>query len=274
MAGRPSSVEYSLSDLIDVLFIPYDQTVAASRSEEWKNLFDVFCQHRTALTDILTAYIPCTKGGYSRLQVIDAVQLIEPLRNLRKTWHPQCDVPSDLRSDLKVIQQVREKVDQLFDKAITEEKQRHLEWRDGVVAMLGDIENRGHVINLLRTAIERARTAGEFAAGGTSSEELLEIIERFEHAHLDRCVAAVNRVEQEQDSGRVFEELSRIPQETMNKTEEFLIKAKTFLGNSTTRVETRIASLRQSGGEELESSQEAIRESLVHLQHLTNELRS
>jgi hypothetical protein len=202
------------------------------------------------------------------------VQLIEPLRNLRKTWHPQIDVPNDLRNDLKVIQQVREKVDQLFDKAIEEEKRRHLDWRDGVVAMLGDIENRGHVVNLLRTAIERARAAGEFAASGTSSEELLEIIERFERAHLDRCVAAVNRVEQEQDAGRVFEELSRIPQDTMNKTEEFLIKVKTFLGNSTTRVETRIASLRQSGGEELESSQEAIRESLVHLKQLTNELRS
>ena len=274
MAGRPASVEYSLSDLIDVLFTSYDQTVAASRSEAWKNLFDVFCQHRAALTDILTAYIPCTKGGSSRLQVIDAVQLVEPLRNLRKSWRSQYDVPNDLRSDLRAIQQVREKVDQLFDKAIEEEKKRHLEWRDGVVSLLGDIENRGHVINLLRAAIDRARTAGEFAAGGTSSEELLETIERFERAHLDRCVAAVNRVEQEQDAGRVFEELSRIPQDTMNKTEDFLIKAKAFLGNSTTRVNTRIESLRQSGGEELESSQEAIRESLARLQQLTNELRS
>lgn len=274
MAGRPAGAEYSLSDLMDVLFTPYDPTVAASRSESWKNLFDIFCQHRTALTEILTTYIPCTKGGFPRLQIIDVVQLIEPLRNLRKTWHPQCDVPNDLRNDLKVIQQVREKLDQLFDKAIEDEKKRHIEWRDGVVALLGDIENRGHVLNLLRTAIESARTAGEYAASGTSSEELLEIIERFERAHLDRCVAAVNRVEQEQDAGRVFEELSRIPQDTMNKTEEFLIKAKTFLGNSMTRVETRIASLRQSGGEELESSQEAIRECLAHLKQLTNELRS
>ena len=60
----------------------------------------------------------------------------------------------------------------------------------------------------------------------------------------------------------------------MNKTVDFLIKAKTFLGNSTTRVTARIESLRQSGGEELESSQEAIRESLAHLERLTNELRS
>lgn len=274
MAGRPAGVEYSLSDLVDVLFISYDSTVAASRSEAWKNLFDVFCQHREALTDKLTAYIPCTKGGHSRLQVIDAVQLLEPLRNLRKTWRPQYDVPNDLRNDLKVIQQVREKVDQLFDKAIEEEKNRHIEWRDEVIAMLGDIENRSHVINILRTAIESTRTAGEFAAGGISPVELLEVIERFERAHLDRCVASISRVDHEQDPGRVFEELSRIPQDTMNKTVDFLIKAKTFLGNSTTRVTARIESLRQSGGEELESSQEAIRESLAHLERLTNELRS
>lgn len=274
MAGRPAGAEFSLSDMIDVLFTPYDQSAAASRSESWKNLFDVFCQNRSALADILISYIPCTKGGSPRLQVIDAVQLVEPLRNLRKTWHPQCDLPDDLRSDLKVIQQVREKVEQLLDKAIEAEKKRHIEWRDEVIAMLGDIENRDRVINLLRTAIERVRTAGEFAAGGITPEELLETIERFERSHLDRCVAAVNRVDQEEDSGRVFEELSRIPQDTMNKTEEFLIRAKAFLGNSATRVNTRIEGLRQGGGEELESSQEAIRESLSHLQRLTDDLRS
>ena len=273
MSGRPAGVDYSLSDLIDVLFIPYDSTGSVLRSETWRNLFDILCQHRAALTEILTAYIPCTKGGSPRPQVIDAVQLIEPVRNIRKSWRPQCEVPSDLRNDLKVIQQVREKVDKLLEKAIEEEKKRHIAWRDGVLAMLGDIDNRGHVINLLRTAIHSARTAGEFAAGGVSPEELLETIERFERAHLDRCVAAVNRIEQEQDSGRIFEELSRIPQDTMNKTEEFLIKAKTFLGSSTTRVNTRIEILRQGGGEELEASQEAIRECLGKLQQITNELR-
>jgi len=274
MAGRPAGVEYSLSDMVDVLFTSYDSTVAASRSDAWKNLFDVFCQHREALTDKLTAYIPCTKAGHPRLQVIDAVQVLEPLRNLRKTWRPQYDVPTDLRNDLKVILQVREKVDQLFDRAIEEEKKRHIEWRDEVIAMLGDIENRSHVISILRTAIEFTRSVGEFAAGGTSPEELLEVIERFERAHLDRCVASIGRVDQEKDPGRVFEELSRTPQDTMNKTVDFLIKAETFLGNSTTRVTSRIESLRQSGGEELESSQEAIRESLAQLERLTNELRS
>jgi hypothetical protein len=273
MSGRPTSADYSLSDLTDILFIPYDAAGSVLRSETWRNLFEIFCQYRTALTEILTAYIPCTKGGFSRLQVIDAVQLIEPLKNIRKTWHPQCDVPSDLRSDLNVIQKVREKVDKLLDKAIEEEKKRHIAWRDEVLAMLGDIENRGHVINLLRTAIDSARTAGEFRAGGESPEKLLETIQRFERAHLDRCVAAVNRIEQEQDSGRIFEELSRIPQDTMHKTEEFLIKAKTFLSNSTTRVNTTIGSLRQSGGEELEASQEAIREFLDKLQQITNKLR-
>jgi hypothetical protein len=206
--------------------------------------------------------------------VIDAVQLIEPLRNLRKTWHLQSELPTDLRGDLRVIQQVHEKVGHLFDKAIEEEKKRQLEWRDQVVAMLGDIENRSHVIDLLRTAIDRARSKGEFSGGAASAEDLLETIKQFERAHLDRCFAAVNRVEQEQDSGRVFEELSRVPQDTMGKTEEFLIKAKTFLGNSTTRVETRIENLRQSGGEELESSQEAIRERLAELQQLATEVRT
>jgi hypothetical protein len=274
MAGRPAGVEYNLSDLIDALFTPYEPTGAASRSDAWKNLFEVFCQHRVELTEMLTAYIPCTKGGFPRLQVIDAVQLIEPLRNLRKTWHPQSEIPTDLRGDLRVIQQVHEKVGHLFDKAIEEEKKRHLEWRDQVVAMLGDIENRSHVIDLLRIAIERARTAGEFSGGAASAEELLETIKQFERAHLDRCVAAVHRVEQEQDSGRVFEELSRVPQDTMGKTEDFLIKAKTFLGNSTTRVDTRIENLRQTGGEELESSQEAIRERLAQLEQLATEIRT
>ncbi len=60
MAGRPAGVEYTLADLIDNLFSPYEPTSAASRSESWRNLFEVFCQHRAALTELLTAYIPCT----------------------------------------------------------------------------------------------------------------------------------------------------------------------------------------------------------------------
>jgi hypothetical protein len=252
MAGFPKTVVYSLTDLVDVLFNSYDVGIASTRSPSWNELFKVFCDNREELIEILKAHVPCTKGGSPRLQVIDAVQLIDPLRNLRKTWKPQTTVPTDLRADLSVIQKVRDKVDQLLPIAITDEKLRHHDWLEETTAMLGGIENRSETIKLLRTAIERAQVSGDYAAGGTSPVDLIRVIDSFKNSHFDNCVAAVTRAIQATETGTAFEELSRIPQETMNKTENFLLKANNFLSNSTTRVNTKIENLRNSGAGELE----------------------
>lgn len=270
MAGFPKTVDYSLADIADALFSSYEASAANSRSTAWQELFKVFCDRREELAEILKALIPCTKGGHSRLQVVDAVQLIEPLRKLRKTWQPQTEVPSDLRSDLNVIQKVREKVDQLLMVAITDEKMRHRNWLEETTAMLGDVENRSETVQLLRTAIERAQASGDFAAGGNTPEELTRVIDSFKNSHFDNCLAAIKRAIQATEPGTVFEELSRIPQETMTKTEDFLLKAKNFLANSTNRVNTRIENL--GGADELESTQEAIRITLDKIRQIAKGL--
>lgn len=269
MAGFPKTVDYSLADLADALFSSYDVSVANSRSTAWQELFKVFCDRREELVETLKAFIPCTKGGHSRLQVVDAVQLIEPLRNLRKTWKPQTEVPSDLRSDLNVIQKVREKVDQLLMVAITDEKTRHRNWLEETTAMLGDV-GRSETVQLLRTAIERAQASGDFSAGGTTPEELTRVIDSFKNSHFDNCLAVIKRAIQATEPGTVFEELSRIPQETMIKTEDFLLKAKSFLANSANRVNTGIENL--GGADELESTQEAIRITLDKIRQIAKEL--
>lgn len=273
MSGYPRPVDYSLTDLVDALFNSYDVASANPRSPAWRELFKVFCENREELTDILKTYVPCTKGGNSRLQVIDAVQIIEPLRNLRKTWIPQFKVPNDLRNDFNVIRKVREKVDQGLEVAIISEKQRHSDWLLSTASVLGEPEKRLEMIASLRMAVERAQSSGDFSAGGGSPEELKKAVDSFRNSNFDNFIGAINRAVQTNELGTVFEELSRIPQETMIKTEDFFLKTKSFLANSTARVEGRIENLRQDGGEELESAQRAIQETLERIGRTANELR-
>jgi len=273
MAGYPRQVDYSLPDLVDVLFNSYDFEAANSRSDAWKGLFKVFCENREELSEILKAHIPCTKGGHSKLQVIDAVQIVDPLKNLRKTWIPSTEVPVDLRNDLNVIQKVRDKVDQGLKAAITEEKERHGNWLLATMSELGEAKMRLELIDSVQIAIEKAQKGGDFNAGGMTPEELKTVIDSFRNSNFDNCIAAVNRVLRAEESGIVFEELSRVPQATIIKTESFILKIKTFLASSTARVENRIENLRASGGDELELAQKAIQATLETLRNTTSELR-
>lgn len=268
MAGHPAQADYTLTDLFDALFSPVESVDVTGRSPKWGELFEAFRGKQKQLADLLITYVPCAKGKATGAQVIDAVQLLDPLKAIRKSWRPGCDVPDDLRVDLKVIRAVREKVDQLIEEAVREERERVLSWKQFVTSELGDGAGRAEVVAALRGAVDEAKKFGDFA--GVNREELDLAIGKFERAHFDRCMSAVGRIESETDAGRLLEELSRFPQATMNTTTDFILKANAFLQASAARVESQLNDLREKGAGELEDVQQQIRDGLAELQSLVS----
>ncbi|MHC5829552.1 MAG: hypothetical protein ACYT04_79940, partial [Nostoc sp.] len=87
MAGHPTN---SLEDVINALFLELENNDDENRASSWKQLFKSLKKYHKDLLEIVESRIACTKGSSTQFQIIDAIQIIEPLEKVRKTWQSQC----------------------------------------------------------------------------------------------------------------------------------------------------------------------------------------
>ena len=87
--------------------------------------------------------------------VIDAVQLIGPLKTVASTWKPQTDV-SDVSavSPFDAISKARKGVDELLEQAVRQERDRHLAVYKRVLEELGEDFSQKEVVDELQQAVE------------------------------------------------------------------------------------------------------------------------
>ncbi|MEO9123312.1 MAG: protein DpdH, partial [Microcoleus sp.] len=79
MAGNSTN---STEDLINALFLKLDPKDLEHRSATWKKLFGTLQKHRDALLETITSRTACTKGSSKQFQIIDTVQILEPLKQI------------------------------------------------------------------------------------------------------------------------------------------------------------------------------------------------
>jgi hypothetical protein len=134
---------------------------------------------------------------------------------------------------------------------------------------LGTIDKRKETVDLLKQTIEKVIEAGFYGSPGFTLDEFKESIERFERCHLDRTMVAVEKIEQLTNLGELLNELSRVPQETILKTEEFLRKAISFLGVARARVDSQISNF-GAANDDIESTETLIRSAFAEIDDLLN----
>jgi len=272
MAGRPAYTKASSAEeVVDVLFSDWS-AAGEPRGPKWRELSKVLATHRQRLQQIVVSRTGCTKGGARSARILDGVRVVQPLGRLLKDWHPREALPEDLKGELDVLVKVRQKVEELLDKALTEEQERHLIWADRVTGVVAPEADWKELVAELRTAMTKARDAGVFAGG--SPGELEEILRRVEvmSPSPSSVLSAVGRL-REQDSGKRIVELSRDHQTAMSAIDAFLERAQRFLEGSVTRVNSELSSLRAAGGRELEEARDAISASLESMVQLAEELK-
>lgn len=272
MAGRPAYTKAnSAEEVVDALFS--DWSVAGEfRGPKWRDLSKVLANHRQKLRQIVVSRTGCTKGGARNARILDGVRVIQPLGRLLKDWHPREDLPEDLKQELDVLVKVRQKVEELLDKALTEEQERHLAWAARVTEVVAPESDWKEIVAELRVAMTKARDAGVFAGG--SPGELEETLRRVEvmSPSASSVLSAIRRL-RDQDSGKRIVELSRDHQTAMSAIDAFLNCAQRFLDGSTTRVNSELSNLRAAGGRELEEARDAIFASLESVVNLAEELK-
>jgi hypothetical protein len=274
MAGHPTD---SIEKLINSLFLDLEAKDLENRSATWKKLFTSLQKHREALLEIVTSRTACTKGSSPRFQIIDTVQILEPLKQVSKSWQPQCEIPTDVREKFPEIDKARQAADELLEKAIQEECDRQLAVYNSLVAELGEDIKKKDVIDLVKRAIERSQEAGVFR-GRKRVDELDSVLEQFKRVGLSSYLETMKRVQAEKDNpdskpGKLLKYLSENHPKAMTQACELVGSTNNFLDASITEVNNRIEDLEVSGGATVESCHRAIQDGLAKLRNLITEIK-
>ncbi|MBO3457752.1 hypothetical protein G7B40_021535 [Aetokthonos hydrillicola Thurmond2011] len=274
MAGHSTN---TLENVINALFLGLDNKEDLNRASSWKKLFDSFKKNREALLEIVKSRIPCTKGSNSTFQVIDAVQIIEPLKQVLKSWQPQYKIPEDIRDNFAELYKVRQQVDELLKKAIQEECDRQLTLYHSLVSELGEDIKKKDIINIVQQSMQAARNAAVFR-GVKSFDELNLLLEKFEKTNFSSYIDTMKRLQKERENsdketGKLLQYLSENYQKAMSFTSEFVTSTRNFADASLTAVDKEIEALEKSGGATVELSHQIIQDGLVELCSLLTQIK-
>jgi len=274
MAGHPTN---SIEDLINSLFLDLEAKDLDNRSGNWKKLFNSLQNHREALLEIVKSRTACTKGSSKQFQIIDVVQILNPLKQVSKSWQPQCEIPPDVREKFPEINKARQAADELLEKAIQEECDRQLAVYNSLVAELGEDIKKKDVTDLVKQAIDRSQDAGVFRCR-KSADDLKSVLEQFKRVGLSSYLETMKRVQTEKDNpdskpGKLLKNLSENHQKAMTEASEFVGSTNNFLDASITEVNNRIEDLEVSGGATVESCHRAIEDGLAKLRNLITEIK-
>ncbi|MEG4228099.1 protein DpdH [Microcoleus sp. N9_B2] len=274
MAGHPTN---SMEDLINSLFLDLEAKDLENRSATWKKLFTSLQKHREALLEIVTSRTACTKGISKQFQIIDVVQILDPLKQVSKSWQPQSEIPTDVREKFPEINKARQAADELLEKAIQEECDRQLAVYNSLVAELGEDIKKKDVTDLVKQAIDSSQEAGVFR-GRKSLAELKSVLEQFKRVGRSSYLDTMKRVQAEKDNpdskpGKLLKYLSENHQKAMTEASEFVGSTNNFLDASITEVNNRIEDLEVSGGATVESCHRAIEDGLAKLRNLITEIK-
>ena len=269
VSGRISGAKAGLADHLHALFASPTSVTGEARAKPWVELQMVLREVRPKLQRLILGRAACTKGGSSKVQVVDATQFIDPIQGLRRTWTLSADVPGDLREEYKFIAKVREKVDELLGVAIAAERARHVEWLAGVLSELGEDSKRDDIIEAVESASARAQAEGVHSGKPT---ELAVAVDRMRTLRLDQLVTAVKRIRGTDDRSDLIVDLSIDRSETMEAVQRFIAMARSFLDTSRKRLENDILSLESKGGVAVEQSCDAITQALAGVAELVGAL--
>lgn len=269
MAGRPTD---SLEDRVNAIFTDLEKVEVNYRASTWQKLFNTLKKNQPKLQEILQTRIPCTKGGSTVLQIIDASQVVAPLKSIVVNWQPQVDV-SDVSLDqpFKTISDTRKAIDEFFKQAVLEERDRQLNIYQRAVDELGEDFAQKEVVATFSQTVECVRGAG--IPGISNRDDLTEAIKNFENAKLKNYLELMKKIQNTEEVGLLFQYLSTASERPLEVISSFLNLARPAVDRSLEVTQKSLADLRNTGGMDLERSYTEIEKALLELQKLTVEIK-
>jgi hypothetical protein len=261
MHDHPATADPTIVDFVAGVFDEWKKSSdGAGRTQAWKDLAGMFRQRRTDLQEMLVARIPCTKGGRATAQIVDAVRLMKPLREVRDSWMVGTDIPEDLPRDLAFLGEMKRRVDATLRDAALAEQQRIATWADEMAAAIGDT-GRDDLIKAAEDLVIRAGDAG-LAAGNRAAVQTA--IQDFPSRQAIKALReSTARLCESNDFATVLAEVSRDRGEAMSAITTFVNCLTQFMDATEQRVQSRLRELEASGAGTLDVAEQQLDRSLA-----------
>jgi len=216
----------------------------SERAPAWRQLVQEFVGKRKDIIELVVQNAACTKGGSSRVKILDAAQFVSPIAKLRKSgWRPTLSVP-DL-SGTADLRRIYESFATSLSKAQDQESDRTQKWHARVSEALGD---NPRIAEVVRSVLEALKAAGDAGMGGAA---IPEVEASAKMVHDVDVKGLLKKASIASDSSVPFAALAALDQEAMSRVSGFVDSAQKALGNSKQKIETWLKSSVGVAGKEV-----------------------
>lgn len=262
--GRPTARNATLADHLEGLFGDWSKLKdETERSAPWRDLAQAFRRRRKDLLRAVLYRAAGTKGGSTRVQIIDSAQVRPALNRFLQSWRPQAEVAADARAEYEFLSELRSRVGVALESATDAERERLLRWDDKVAALFGDA-SRGEVLSAIKELLTAADRVVGLAAG--TRAELDGALEGLPAGAFDRARQAMQRVREAADFPDRFAEVGRDYGEVLGAVERFLSATTRLLDLTEQRVGFEEDRVLGGGGDHVESVTKEIEQRLRSLE--------
>lgn len=248
--------------LINNLFVNLGTVDTAKRTKEWQELYEVLERNQSSIKRFLLPWIACTKGQRNDVQMIDVVQLIKPIRNLRNNnWVPLNNIPEDLRNEYRVLYQTHKKVQEALPKIIDEEHTAYTNWAKAITTELGEDYGNAAIIQV-KDLIEQVKKTG--ISPWRSLDRLEEVIKDFKRSRRQGVIEHAKKLESSDENRKLLPLLGQVDVKAVKAIDTFVNEVNTFLEAVENRLQTDEANLSMDE-QQLSNVQLEIADNLVYM---------
>lgn len=230
----------SLSEQINGLFSNV-RPVHPYRSSMWRKLQNDVCQSLIDTRGALLERAICTKGSSRKYRIIDATQIISPLRKVLREGALTEVMPETEPAEYKTMIKAHRTLTKDIDSAIEAERKHLSAWKERVVNSIGENPQPIELVAELNMAMQKAMEVGIWV--GTDANVLKASAQRFKNAPILNTLHQVGLLQEERSVAEQLDRLGRLDLDTVQETEKFVVDAESFLQKTLERVERDLAVL-------------------------------
>jgi len=238
LGSRPPKVGASLPERLAAMFEEWPEPLQLQvQSDKWRSLYRAIYDRRDNLRDLVLSHASAMKGGQSG-PMIEATQVVRPLRAISRDWRPRAEPPerldeTNLAPRYSLLLELHRRITEQIAEAAEHERELRLAWLDEVRGdMPAGVERRA-VVSSIEDLIAAIGSYGL----PVRHDQLREPLEEFKAAHVDEAI----RITEELRSleGPVRGQLARLASErrgnAVQAASRFLSTTKQFLDNVESR---------------------------------------
>jgi hypothetical protein len=252
LLGMAGATANSDADNMAAIFAdaPEDDGTTLDAGDHWSKLRSSARLCRAEMKELLLRLVAARQGGGDTVQAVDAAELLEAVRDLRKSWQLPADVNLKLFEDhRRLLEHIRE-LKNLLKNAVEQRRVALCRWRNEIEKWVGtDFDVRAIVDEMNKTALA-AHQSHVFRCPDLLYDSLRDSVNKLQNCRLKETLDFAQKAVDAQDFGVVLSALAQSDLRTEETSRRIFGQYEQFLRHTAEEVAERLAKAPPSINEE------------------------